>query len=302
MTLINSLCETVLTNEPMKRFTSFKIGGPADFILFPKTTNELINIRDTCKKNNLPLTILGDGANVLVSDDGIRGVVVFTNKMNTVEIYGSERIRAMSGVRLSALADAACSASLEGLAFASGIPGTVGGAIAMNAGAYSQTISDNITQICIYDCNIGEEIIIPKHKAKFEYRSSIFKDKNCIILWADFEFSMEIKYGVLLARQGDFLKKRRTDQPLDCRSCGSVFKNPKGHRAWKLIDDSGLRGFSVGDAQISEKHTNFIVNHGNATAEDVRKVIAEVRKTVKDNFNILLEPEVVFLGEFDTKI
>jgi len=294
------ITENVVMSDKTK--CGYGIGGAADYFVAVRNAKDIEYALNFAQEKNIPYTILGNGSNFLISDKGFRGIVICTQRMDGVMSLSKNSVRAEAGVSVSALIHECIQAKLPGLEELSGIPGTVGGAIAMNAGAYSQTISDNITQICIYDCNIGEEIIIPKHKAKFEYRSSIFKDKNCIILWADFEFSMEIKYGVLLARQGDFLKKRRTDQPLDCRSCGSVFKNPKGHRAWKLIDDSGLRGFSVGDAQISEKHTNFIVNHGNATAEDVRKVIAEVRKTVKDNFNILLEPEVVFLGEFDTKI
>ena len=211
-------------------------------------------------------------------------------------------MRVEAGVNINSLIRECIQAKLPGLEELSGIPGTIGGAIVMNAGAYSQTISDFITQICIYDYDSGGDLIIPKHKAKFGYRSSVFKEKKCVILWADFEFNMEIKFGVLLARQSEIIKKRKSKHPTDYNSCGSVFKNPKGQSAWKLIEEAGLRGFAVGDAQVSEKHANFIVNKGNASAQDVREVIAKVRKKVEEKFNILLEPEVVFLGEFDTQI
>ena len=297
---IPQIMENVIMSDKTKN--GYGIGGTADYFVAVRNAKDIEYALDFAHKKNIPYTILGNGSNFLVSDKGFRGIVISTQRMNSITPLSKNAIRAEAGATVTSLIQESIQAKLPGLEELSGIPGTVGGAIAMNAGAYSQTISDNITQICIYDCNIGEEMIIPKQKAKFEYRKSIFKDKNCIILWADFEFSMEIKFGVLVARQADFLKKRRADQPLDYRSCGSVFKNPKGHRAWKLIEDAGLRGFSVGDAQISEKHTNFIINHGNATAEDIRKVIAEVRKAVNENFDILLEPELVFLGEFDAKI
>jgi UDP-N-acetylmuramate dehydrogenase len=298
---IPQIMENVIMSDKTKN--GYGIGGTADYFVAVRNAKDIEYALDFAHKKNIPYTILGNGSNFLVSDKGFRGIVISTQRMNSITPLSKNAIRAEAGATVTSLIQESIQAKLPGLEELSGIPGTVGGAIAMNAGAYSQTISDNITQICIYDCNLDKEVIIPKHKARFAYRDSTFKEKNCIILWVDFEFSMEIKFGVLLARQGDVIKKRKADQPIEGRCCGSIFKNPKdGYSAWKLIDDAGLRGFSIGGAQISEKHTNFIVNTGNATAEDVRKIIAEVRKRVNEKFHILLETEVVFLGEFDTQI
>jgi len=296
MTIINSLCETILENEPMSRHTSFGIGGPADFLLMPKTTDELINIKNTCKKINLPLTILGDGANVLVSDEGIRGAVVFTNKMNAVEICGGGRIKAQSGVRLAALAEAACNASLEGLAFASGIPGTVGGAIYMNAGAYGFEIHQFIESVTLYYKN--EKIVKSRDEMEFGYRKSFAQNGDCLILEA--VFILKKGDGEKIREEMKILNaKRRKSQPLEFHSAGSFFKRPEGNYAGKLIQDGGLKGFSVGDAQVSEKHAGFVVNKGNASAKDVINLMRHVQKTVFEKFGVHLEPEVQILGEIE---
>ncbi|MCL2578197.1 MAG: UDP-N-acetylmuramate dehydrogenase [Defluviitaleaceae bacterium] len=293
MTIINSLCETVFTNEPMSRHTSFKIGGPADFLLMPKTTNELIKIWNTCKEHGLPLTILGDGANVLVSDKGIRGVVVFTNKMNAVEVCENDRIHAQSGVRLSALADAACNASLAGLAFVSGIPGTVGGAIYMNAGAYNYEIQEFIESVTLFFNN--EIIVKTREEMNFGYRQSFAQGGEILILDAVFTLqkgdSAKIREGM-----EDLNARRRKSQPLEYHSAGSFFKRPQGNYAGALIENSGLKGFTVGDAQVSEKHAGFVINKGNATAYDVLELMRHVQKTVFEKYGVNLEPEVQILG------
>ncbi|MCL1883656.1 MAG: UDP-N-acetylmuramate dehydrogenase [Defluviitaleaceae bacterium] len=281
-----------LQNEPMSRHTSFKIGGPADYLALPTTADELINLWNTCKKDGTPLTILGDGQNVLVSDEGIRGVVALTNKMDKISLDG-EKIHADAGVRLSALAEAACSASLAGLAFASGIPGTVGGAIYMNAGAYGHDIQEFIESVTLF---VNGEIIVKScEEMGFGYRKSIVQNGEMLILDAVFKLSKGDS-SEIREEMKDLMNRRRKTQPLEFHSAGSFFKRPEGHFAGKLIEDSGLKGFSVGDAQVSEKHAGFVVNRGNATAKDVLELMNHVTATVFEKYGVKLEPEVQILG------
>lgn len=301
--VIRARCETVLLNEPMHRHTSFKIGGPADILAFPKTTEELISLWRFCradelflKKNKIefdnvekiPFTVLGDGANVLVSDEGIRGVVVFTNKMNSVEIAG-EDIRAESGLRLAALAQKAADAGLSGLEFSCGIPGTIGGAIYMNAGAYGHDISEFVETVTMF--SNGEIIVKTGAEMDFGYRRSFAQDKDMLILDAKFN----LKCGEpekIRETMADLNVRRRKTQPLEYGSAGSFFKRPEGHFAGKLIEDAGLKGFRLNDAQVSEKHAGFVVNRGNATANDVLALMQHVQDTVYEKFGVRLEPEV----------
>lgn len=284
----------ILQNEPMSRHTSFKIGGAADIMAFPSTPNELIFLWNACKERNVPLTILGDGANVLVSDKGIRGVVAFTNKMAACEILDGERIRAQSGMRLSALAEAAANASLAGLAFASGIPGTVGGAICMNAGAYGHDIEEFIESVTLF---ADGEIFEKSHaEMNFGYRRSIVQNSEMLVLDAVFKLARGDAEQIR-AEMKDLMARRRKTQPLEYHSAGSFFKRPEGNFAGKLIEDSGLKGFSVGDAQVSEKHAGFVVNKGNATAADVLELMRHVQREVFEKFGVQLEPEVRILGE-----
>ena len=290
---INSnLCKKFFENEPMREHTSFKIGGPADFFLMPETSDELINIWRVCKKINMPLTILGDGNNVLVSDDGIRGAVVFTKKMNAVELCENERLRADAGVLLSALASFARDASLDGLPFASGIPGTVGGAIYMNAGAYNHEIAELVESVTLF---LDDEIVVKsRDEMDFGYRRSFAQSDEMLILSAVFNLrkgdSEKIREEMM-----DLNARRKKSQPLEYGSAGSFFKRPEGNFAGKLIEDSGLKGFSVGDAQVSEKHAGFVVNKGNATCAEVLELMSHVKKTVYEKFGVELEPEVRIL-------
>lgn len=293
MKIIESIFETVLTDELMSRHTSFKIGGPADVLVMPKTSAELISVWNVCREHSLPLTILGDGANVLVSDDGIRGVVVFTNKMNAHEILDGERIRAQAGMRLSALAEAACKASLDGLPFASGIPGTVGGAIFMNAGAYNHDIAEFVESVTLFVD--GETVVKSRNEMDFGYRKSFAQTGDILILDAVFQ----LRHGdpeKIREEMRDLNARRKKSQPLEYHSAGSFFKRPEGHYAGKLIQDSGLKGYAIGDAQVSEKHAGFVVNKGNATAVDVLALMRHVQDTVYKNFGVKLEPEVRVLG------
>ncbi|MCL2386110.1 MAG: UDP-N-acetylmuramate dehydrogenase [Defluviitaleaceae bacterium] len=291
--LIESLQVDFLTDEPMSRHTSFKIGGPADILAMPKTSDELIKIWNTCKSQNIPITILGDGANVLVADTGIRGVVVFTNKMNDMEILEGEKIRAQSGARLSALAEKACKSTLAGLAFASGIPGTVGGAIYMNAGAYGHDIKDFCESVTLF-AN-GEVVTKTNAEMQFGYRKSLAQTGEMLILDATFQLSQG-DTDQIREEMKDLNARRRKTQPLEYHSAGSFFKRPEGHFAGKLIQDSGLKGFAVNDAQVSEKHAGFVVNKGSATAADVLALMQHVQQKVYNDFKVHLEPEVRILG------
>jgi len=289
---IKLLCEEVLTNEPMSRHTSFGIGGPADFLAFPKTSVELVNIWNACKEDGMPITVLGDGQNVLVCDDGIRGVVVFTNKMSAIEICDNSRIRAQSGVRLSSLAIAAAGANLDGLAFASGIPGTVGGAIFMNAGAYQHEISEFIESVTLFIG--GESVTKTRDEMQFGYRKSFVQTGEMLILDAVFQLAPGDEKSIR-AEMADLNTRRKRSQPLEYRSAGSFFKRPQGNYAGKLIEDSGLKGFRIGDAQVAEKHAGFVINRGSATAADVIALMHHVQKTVHEKFGVRLEPEVQIL-------
>jgi len=282
----------ILENEPMAKYTSFKIGGNAEVLARPKTTDELAKIWQTCRQHDIPFTILGDGTNVLVSDEGIKGVVVLTNKMSSITIDGN-KITATAGVRLAKLAEEACKAGLAGLEFASGIPGTVGGAVYMNAGAYGHDISNVCESVKIQ--TPAEAVIQPVEQMQFGYRKSKVQQGNQLVLEATFKLT-----------QGDPTKireemtslnnRRRESQPLDYPSAGSTFKRPEGYFAGKLIQDSGLKGFQIGGAQVSEKHAGFVINKGNATAKDVKDLIEAVRQKVHENFGVWLEPEIRMLG------
>jgi UDP-N-acetylmuramate dehydrogenase len=274
----------------MSKHTTFKIGGNADFFVLPKTPAELIDIWQTCKKNETPITVLGDGANVLVSDNGIRGVVVSTNKMNAITLDG-ERVTAMAGARLSALAQFACNESLAGLPFASGIPGTVGGAIYMNAGAYGSEMKDFVESVTLF--SEGKTITKTCAEMDFGYRKSFVQSGDMLILEAVFKLQSGNREKIREEMQSLAARRKESNPPEP--SAGSFFKRPEGNFAGKLIQDSGLKGFAVGDAQVSEKHAGFVVNKGNATAADVIALMRHVQKTVREKFDVQLEPEVRIL-------
>jgi len=280
--------------EDLKNYTSFRIGGPAEVLIKPKSKNDLIKIWEKCKENNISLTILGDGSNVLVSDNGIRGVVVITNGMNKIEIKENCRVYAEAGARLSKVAETACINSLKGLEFASGIPGTIGGAVYMNAGAYGHDISEFCETVTLLNSE-GEIIFKPANEMNFDYRKSYAAENNVIILGATLKLSQG-NMSEIREEMKTLNKKRKDSQPLDKRSAGSTFKRPKEYFAGKLIEESGLKGFNIGDAKVSEKHAGFVINDGNATAKDVVQLMEFIAKKVYENYNVKLEPEVRILG------
>lgn len=287
--------ERILLNEPMKKHTSFKIGGPADIMVLPASEEEIVHALKVCKDTSVPFFIMGNGSNLLVRDKGIRGVVIkISENYNQIEIDGTN-IRAQSGVLLSTLSKAAVRNSLKGLEFASGIPGTLGGAITMNAGAYGGEIKDAVVSVRCIDSN-GNIHILQKEDMKFGYRTSLIQTTDLIVS----EVNMELEYGdqqESLDLMADLARRRREKQPLAYPSAGSTFKRPVGYYAGKLIQDCGLKGLRIGDAQISELHAGFIINLGNATAQNVIDLIKKVQEIIYDKYGVEMVPEVRIVGE-----
>ena len=288
--------ERVFTGEAMSRHTTFKIGGPADYFLMPDKGTDVGRIVKICKESAIPYFILGNGSNLLVGDGGYRGAVIQIYKnMSAVTVEGTE-ITVQAGALLSSVAAAAKNAALTGFEFAGGIPGTMGGAVVMNAGAYGGEMKDVLTEVTVMD-EEGEIITLPADKLELGYRTSIIKTAGYIVL----EAKLQLKKGnpeVIRETMKDLTIRRTTKQPLEYPSAGSTFKRPEGYFAGKLIQDAGLRGYQVGGAQVSEKHCGFVINKENATAKDVVDLIHDVQRIVYEKFQVQLETEVKFLGEF----
>ena len=290
---LGKLCSRVLENEPMSRHTSFKIGGPCDVMVFPKTVDEVKNILAFAKEENIRVTVLGNGSNVLVADEGIDGIVLKTTELKAITCDGNE-ITAQAGARLSALCEVAKEHSLGGLCELSGIPGTVGGGVYMNAGAYGGEICHTLVSSVYIDEN-HEVKTLTAQEHELSYRHSVFfEHPRWVILETRFCLTPADR-DELHEKTVELLKKRNEKQPLEYPNAGSTFKRPEGYFAGKLIEDANLRGFSVGDAQVSEKHCGFVINRWNATAEDVCRLIKIVRETVVKEFGVTLEAEVRFL-------
>ena len=289
--------ERVFTGEAMSRHTTFKIGGPADYFLMPDKDTDVGRIVKICKESAIPYFILGNGSNLLVGDGGYRGAVIQIYKnMSAVTVEGTE-ITVQAGALLSSVAAAAKNAALTGFEFAGGIPGTMGGAVVMNAGAYGGEMKDVLTEVTVMD-EEGEIVTLPADKLELGYRTSIIKTAGYIVL----EAKLQLKEGnpeVIRETMKDLTIRRTTKQPLEYPSAGSTFKRPEGYFAGKLIMDSGLAGYQVGGAQVSEKHCGFVINEGGATARDVRTLMDNVRDIVYKKYGVTLEPEVKFLGDFE---
>ena len=288
--------DNVYRNEPMKKHTTFRIGGPADYYLCPHSAKEIQKVVEICREEKIPYFILGNGSNLLVSDKGYRGAVIqLWKNVSDIRVDGC-LIEAKAGASLAKIAAQALEEGLTGMEFAAGIPGTLGGAVVMNAGAYGGEMKDILKEALVMD-EEGKTFTLEKENLKLGYRTSIVKEKGYIVLAA----TLELKPGNReeIRKLMEDLKQRRAEkQPLDMPSAGSTFKRPEGYFAGKLIMDAGLRGFSVGGAQISEKHCGFVVNTGEASASDVLNLIREVQKRVRENSGVELETEVKFLGEF----
>ena len=288
--------EQILEEEPMKKHTTFRIGGPAEYLILPQTTEEIADVIKLCRQEEIPWYIVGNGSNLLVADEGVRGVVIqLLRNFNQIQVEGCQ-IRMQAGAQNAAVAKRALDASLTGFEFAAGIPGTIGGAVVMNAGAYGGEMKDILKEVTVLDPN-GMIRTIPAEELELGYRTSIIARKGYVVL----EAVIVLKTGApkeIKAAMDELKEKRVTKQPLEYPSAGSTFKRPEGYFAGKLIMDAGLRGFSVGGAQISEKHCGFVINKGNATAKDVTKLMDETKKIVMEKFGVALEPEVKRLGQF----
>ena len=279
----------VSMDELMSNHTSFKIGGPADIFISPKTEEEVISSINFLCKNNLPYKVIGNGSNLLVSDEGIRGCVLCLGKNYSHLSCIDDTIYALAGTLLSRIASLAAENSLTGFEFASGIPGSLGGAIVMNAGAYGGEMKDVVVTTKYIDAEgIIQKCTRTEHE--FLYRKSRFKE-NEIILSSSIKLKKGNKEEIKLS-MNELSQKRREKQPIELPSAGSTFKRPEGYFAAKLIDDAGLRGYRIGDAMVSQKHSGFVVNMGNATFYDVTKLISHIQMVVREKFGVDLEPEV----------
>lgn len=286
--------ENISLQEEMAGHTTFRIGGPADCFLQLESEEQLRKVQRYLNLVGEPCFILGNGSNLLVSDRGYRGIILqIGQKMNRIQVNGCT-IVAQAGALLSQTANAAYEHGLTGLEFAAGIPGTVGGGVVMNAGAYGGEMSQVVTMVRVIDKN-GEVMELDNSTMEFGYRHSVIKKHPFTVTEVTFRLAAGNKEEIG-AKMKELALKRKEKQPLEYPSAGSTFKRPEGYFAGKLIMDAGMRGFQIGGARVSDKHCGFIINTGKATAEDVREVIEEVQARVKELFHVDLEPEVIFLG------
>lgn len=301
MELYEELCgilgkDNVFTEEPMSGHTTFRVGGPADFFVTPEEEEQVREAVFAFRQAGVPFYVVGNGSNLLVGDQGYRGgIIQIFKKMNQVSVCGS-RLHAQAGALLSKIASEALTKGLTGFEFASGIPGTLGGAVMMNAGAYGGEMKHVLTGARVLKVS-GEIEEVPVEEMELAYRSSIFAKNKDVILSADIR--LEAGEPEQIRKRMDELREQRTaKQPLEYPSAGSTFKRPEGYFAGKLIEDAGLRGFQVGGAQVSEKHCGFVINKGHATAKDILSLMQQVSDKVFIRSGVRLEPEVKLLGEF----
>ncbi len=290
----------VLINEPLKAHTTFRIGGPADYLVIPETSQVLRDCILCCKKHGVAFDIIGNGSNILAGDLGYRGVIFQLYK--TLENVSFEKdkdgviIRAGAGIMLGRLANMAAAKGLGGMEFAAGIPGTLGGAVFMNAGAYGGEMKQILVSAKVLDENM-QEMELSCEELELGYRTSIIQKKSYVVI----EAAIRLSHGdkeIIEDTMKELSRKRRDKQPLEYPSAGSTFKRPEGYFAGKLIQDAGLKGYRVGDAMVSEKHSGFVVNVGEATAKDVVTLMEDVNNKVLEQFGVPMTPEVRRLGEF----
>lgn len=288
--------QCVLQNEPMNKHTSFKTGGNADIFIKPNDADEVKAVLKILNDNNINYYVIGNASNILVSDKGFKGAIVqIGSNMNKITVNG-QSLTVQAGASIAQVSSVCADACLTGMEFAAGIPGTFGGAVAMNAGAYGGEMKDILNSVSVIDRDLNfKEYLIDE--LEMGYRSSLISRRGELVL----KGVINLKYGnekEIKEKMEDYNKKRREKQPLEYASAGSTFKRPKGYFAGKLIQDSGLMGFAVGDAMVSEKHAGFVINKGNASSNDVAAVIKHCQNEVFKKFGVNLETEVKFLGEF----
>lgn len=285
----------IFMEEPMKKHTTFRVGGPADVLVQPDET-ALAAVLGLCRQYHVPYSFIGNGSNLLVGDKGIRGVVIeMTEPMGNIEVHGTQ-ITAQAGAMLSKIANTAASNGLGGMEFAAGIPGSVGGAVVMNAGAYGGEMKDIIERVYVLDEN-GAQLELDRDALNLGYRHSCIPEKKYIVTKVVLEL-VPRNEAEIRSEMKELNEKRAEKQPLQYPSAGSTFKRPEGYFAGKLIMDAGLRGYQVGGAQVSEKHCGFVINKGDATAADIRQLMRDVSDKVQAQFGVVLEPEVKMIGEF----
>lgn len=285
----------IFMEEPMKKHTTFRVGGPADVLVRPDET-ALAAILALCRQYHVSYSFIGNGSNLLVGDKGIRGVVIeMTDPMGNIEVDGT-KITAQAGAMLSKIANTAASNGLGGMEFAAGIPGSVGGAVVMNAGAYGGEMKDIIEKVYVLDEN-GAQLELDRDALDLGYRHSCIPEKKYIVTKVVLEL-VPRNEAEIRSEMKELNEKRAEKQPLQYPSAGSTFKRPEGYFAGKLIMDAGLRGYQVGGAQVSEKHCGFVINKGDATAADICQLMRDVSDKVQAQFGVVLEPEVKMIGEF----
>ncbi len=294
--LQNSLPSTrILFSEPLAQYTTFKIGGPADCLVFPSSVQDVAAVLAFAKKHTIPVTLLGNGSNVLVLDGGIRGIVVKFDKDFSAVRHEGTKLIACAGALLKDVSLYAAAQGLAGFEFAVGIPGSIGGAVFMNAGAYESDMSCVVASVTAVS-SIGEVRRFLREDLAFSYRHSVFQENHYVVCEVEINLQAGNEENIR-QKMADLTLRRETKQPIEMPSAGSTFKRPPGKFAGTLIDQAGLKGFQVGGAQVSEKHAGFVVNAGGATAQDVLDLIAKVQRRVEARFGILLQPEVRILGE-----
>ncbi len=288
--------DRVLKDEPMSRHTTFRVGGNADYFVSVKEEEEVPAVLALCKEEGVPFFVLGNGSNLLVGDGGYRGVILqICKEMNAITVEG-DRLRVQAGALLSKIGNVALEAGLTGFEFGAGIPGTLGGAVSMNAGAYGGEMKDVIECVTVLNQQ-GERMVLAKEELELGYRTSKVAKEGYVVL----EAVLQLQQGeqeVIRAEMARLREQRVTKQPLEFPSAGSTFKRPTGYFAGKLIQDAGLAGLTVGGAQVSEKHCGFVINRGGATAADIMELVRQVQQKVKETFDVELELEVRRLGEF----
>lgn len=288
--------DNIHLQESMAVHTTFRVGGSADCLIEIESAEQLQKVQRYLYQVEYPFTVVGNGSNLLVSDNGYRGIILqIGQKMSNISVNGNV-IVAQSGATMAQVAAAAWKNGLTGLEFASGIPGTVGGGVVMNAGAYGGELAQVVTYVQVLNIE-GEFMNLDNDTMEFGYRKSTIRRQPFIVT----EVTFELTPGdpeIIKAKMDELAVKRREKQPLEFPSAGSTFKRPEGHFAGELIMNAGLRGFQVGGARVSDKHCGFVINTGNASAADIMDVIWEVQRRVKDRFGVDLEPEIVFLGTF----
>lgn len=288
--------ESIVLNELMSRHTTFRVGGEAACLIKVLNSKELSKIITFLRQTEHEFFVLGNGSNLLVSDNGYEGVVLkLEGEFNEIKTDGLKIISG-AGASLAAVARTAMEEGLTGMEFASGIPGTMGGAIVMNAGAYDGEMKQVVKEVTVMDQE-GNILVLDNDTMEFGYRTSVIKNRPFIVLSVVLELQ-EGEKAEIKKKMDDFAERRREKQPLEYASAGSTFKRPEGYFAGKLIMDAGLRGFSIGGARVSDKHCGFIINMGNASATDIAELIEEVQERVKEQFGVMLEPEVIRIGQF----